>query len=251
MAKLLHALSIKNVTADSADLYITGEILDDSYKNWFSQDAQPVGYVFPADVKAALSELEDKNLTIYINSGGGDVMAGVGIANMIKRHKCDTKAVVDGYAASIATQIFFSAKKRCMPKNTWLMIHKPSTCAAGNADDLMRAVEALDCIQTGLEATYNEHILDGVTEKDIHKMVNKGEWLTGADAAKYFDIELLDPIEAVAAADEVFMNFKNRPIELHYQRPANEPAENIAEIAAKRAKIQAALALAEEDLKDE
>ena len=250
-AKLLHAINIRNITQTAAEIYITGEIIDDAYKGWNLKD----GYVFPADVKEALDSLQDKDLTIHINSCGGDVMAGIAIANMVKRHKCNTTAVVDAYAASIATQIFFSAKTRQMPKNTYIVIHKPMSEVSGNANDMLAEVKILDTIQEGIETIYNDCAQKGVDSKTIHKMVNadngRGTWLTGEQAAEYFKVDVLDAVNAVNAADQGFMNFQNAPKDIHYQQPGEPPAENKADVLAKRAKIATALALTEEVLKDE
>lgn len=101
-------IRIKN-DAKSAEVYISGDIIDDvdgeEIKAWYGNDAS--GYKWPDSVKRDLDAIDDDApLTIYINSDGGSVPAGVAIANMIARHKGKTTAVVDGWCCSIATQIF-------------------------------------------------------------------------------------------------------------------------------------------------
>ena len=103
-------IKIKNL-GECAEIYINGDIIDDSeagfMQNWgLSTD----GYQWPNDIKASLAECKGKPLTVYINSDGGSVPAGIAIANMISRHDAPTTAVVDGWCCSIATQIFFAAK---------------------------------------------------------------------------------------------------------------------------------------------
>ena len=131
---------------------------------------------------------------------------------MIARHKGHTKAVVDGWCCSIATQIFFSADEREMSENAYLMIHKPMTAAYGNADDLRKAIDVLDTIQRGLEKAYIKAAKEGTTPQQISEMVDAETWLTGVEAADYFNITLLKSDQTAACAsgrawnDKLFHN---------------------------------------------
>lgn len=205
---------IKNQTESSAEIYLSGTVLDDTNKNYFWED--PEGYVFPADVKAQLDSLKGKDLTVYINSDGGNVFAGIAIANMLKRHDGQTTAVVDGLAASIATQVFFACDVKKMPKNTYLMIHKPWSSVCGNSDEMKRAAEMLNTIQRGLESLYLDNAKDGITAEQISSMTNVETWLTGEEAAEIFNIEVLDPVDMVACACNIPGMFKNPPENLKF-----------------------------------
>lgn len=188
-------LKVKNETATSAELYIYGTIIDDEDATWYkywNEKEDIDGYPFPQELKRQLDGLKGKELTLYINSYGGSIPAGVAMANMIKRHDAKTTAIVDGYCCSIATQIFFSARKCQMHKNSYLMIHKPLSYVTGNAIELRKAAEALDTLQKGLETTYISKVLGHATYNDIHNMVEDETWLTGEEAAKTFEIELLE-----------------------------------------------------------
>lgn len=178
---------------EQASVYINGSIADDD-------ELVAEGYEFPRNVRKQLEACKGKKLTVYINSYGGSVAAGLAMANMIARHDKATTAVVEGVCCSIATQIFFSARKCKMPSNTFLMIHKPTSAVAGTADEMRKAAEALDAIQAGLETTYQSKALDGVTSERIHEMMNEETWLTGAEAATLFNIEVLSPSKAVNCA---------------------------------------------------
>lgn len=186
-------LKVKNETAESADIYIYGTIIDDEDAAWikFWNEDQD-GYQFPQELRRQLEGLSDKNLTLYINSYGGSIPAGVAMANMIKRHRGKTTAIVDGYCCSIATQIFFSADKCKMSANSWLMIHKPFSGLIGNADEMRKAAETLDTLQRGLEIVYRQKAQEKVSAEEIHSLVEKETWLTGTEAAEKFKIEVTD-----------------------------------------------------------
>ena len=201
-----------------AEIYISGDIIDDAESAWMKMwladdDGSVSGYVWPDDIKKQLDDIDDDaDLTVYINSDGGSVPAGVAVANMIARHKGHTKAIVGGWCCSIATQIFFSADERAMPENAYLMIHKPMTAAYGNADDLQKAIDMLNVIQEGLEKAYIKAAKEGTTPQQISEMVDAETWLTGVEAADYFDITLLKSDQTAACAsgrawnDERFHN---------------------------------------------
>ena len=210
-------LKIKNQSDTDAELYISGDIVGDDVggciETWGESDT---GYNWPADIKRQLDEVGDKNLTIYINSGGGSVMAGMAMANMVKRCKGQTTAVVDGYCCSIATQILFAADKCKVPKNAYVMIHKPSTYACGDSNDLQKCIEMLNAVQDGIESTYVDAARDGVTPEQVHEMVENETWLTGEQAAEYFNVEVLDAVEVAAYAGDTQKLFKHTPDGLHF-----------------------------------
>lgn len=211
MKKLLHAITVRDISQAEAEIYIHGVIIDDR-NNWCFWDEDKSGYVLPIDVRKQLANLKGKDLTIYINSDGGQVSAGIAIANMIARHDGHTTAVIDGWAASIASVIFMAADTRKMPKNTWLMIHKPMLKITGNADDLQRGVSFLDTIQEGIEGTYLDRAKEGITPEKIHDMVNAETWMTAEEAANVFDIELIDEqMTAAACAGTISDKFKHVP----------------------------------------
>ena len=229
-------LKVKNST-DSAELYIYGDILDDG-EAWESD-----GIEFPADIKKQLDECKGKPLTVYINSDGGSVPAGVAIANMIARHVAPTMAIVDGWCCSIATQIFFSADKRQMPSNAYLMIHKPSCMVYGTSDDMLKAAESLEVIQSGLEEAYKKCALPDVTPEEIHSMVNNETWLTGKQAAEKFDIEITEPLQAVAKFGTARNKMHNIPKDIRFTQ-SQQTVNNISREQQKI--IDEALALAKE-----
>ena len=193
------AIEIRNETPDSAELYLSGSIVDDKMggimEEWCDNTT---GYQWPEKIRAQLDALKGKALTIYINSDGGSVPAGVAMANMIARHDGKTTAIVDGWCCSIATQVFFAADRRQIPANAYLMIHKPAVYAGGNADDLRKSAEVLDTIQRGLEEAYIKAARAGVTAETIHQMVNEETWLTGKEAAEFFAVELLEASQMAA-----------------------------------------------------
>lgn len=207
-------MSVKNLTDKSADLYIYGEIVDNSEWKWDESD------VMPNDVKDALEQVDGlETLNIYINSPGGSIFSGLAIYNMLKRNTSKKIVHIDGVAASMASVIALVGDEIYMPSNAFMMIHKPLTGLWGNADDLREVADSLDTIQGGLMNSYEENMREGVTIEEIEEMVNKETWLDAEEATKYFNIELTEPKQIVASAKHLLSEYKNVPKSLLKEAP--------------------------------
>lgn len=202
-------MTVKNLTDKSADLYIYGEIVDNSDFKWDEAD------VMPDDVKHALEQVDGLDeLNIYVNSPGGSVFSGLAIYNMLKRNKAKKIVHIDGVAASMASVIALVGDEVYMPSNAFMMIHKPLTIAIGNANDFRKIADDLDTIESGLMQAYEENLRDGADIEDVKEMVNDETWLTADEAIEYFNIELVEAVEVSASAKHLFKEFKNVPKEL-------------------------------------
>ena len=199
-------MTVKNLTNESADLYIYGEIVDNSDFKWDEYD------VMPDDVKNALEKIDGlETLNIYINSPGGSVFAGLAIYNMLKRNKAKKIVHIDGVAASMASVIALVGDEVYMPSNAFMMIHKPLTIAVGNANDFRKIAKDLDTIESGLMEAYEENLRESINIQDIEQMVNDETWLTAEEATKYFNIEITESVDVSATAKHMLENFKNVP----------------------------------------
>ena len=226
-------LNIKNL-GEKAELHFYGEIVSDEWEKWSDLDT------CPEDVLNYLSKIENsKELDIYINSGGGSVFAGLGIYNILKRHKGRKTVYVDGLAGSIASIIAMVGDEIIVPSNSFLMIHKPLCGVCGNANDMREMADTLDRIEEGLINTYKTKLKDNVDIETIKAMVNAETWLTGEEASKYFNITVTEANKMIAKVDTNLLNsYKNVPENLKTKDT------NIAEdLAIKNKEIEIALAL--------
>ncbi len=198
-------LQVRNETLTTADLYFYGDIVSDWLGAWTDSDQ------YPEAIRDFLKEQEGKNLNIYINSGGGSVFAGIAIYNMLKRHKGHKTVYVDGTAASIASVIALAGDKIIIPSNAFIMIHKPWTYGYGNANDFRKMADDLDAIETGIFNVYLKNLLDDADENEIKDMMAAETWLNGAEAAKYFNIEVGETKEYAAQITDAMKAYTNVP----------------------------------------
>ena len=155
------------------------------------------------DFRTQLDAVEGNELVVEINSIGGDVMAGLGIYNMLRNWAKDGKTVtarVTGIAASIASIIALAGDKREMPKNTFAMVHQASTFAVGTADDMRDAADTLDKVDGSLRGIYMDRM--GVDEAKAKEIMAKDTWLTADESMDLgFATALIEDIKATAKFD--------------------------------------------------
>lgn len=163
-----------------AELLLYGVIGDEGF--WSDITAKE----FSDELKA----VEDaKIIRVRVNSPGGDVFAGQAIYSMLKRCKAEVVGYVDGLAASIASLVLMACDKVIMPKNSMMMIHKPWTATAGNANDMEKVIETLNKVEEAMLAAYVDKT--GMAEDEIKELLAAETWLTASDAvAKGFADEI-------------------------------------------------------------
>lgn len=187
-------------------LYFYGDIVSERW-DFTSRDAK-----CPQDVADILSEIpNDAQLDIYINSGGGDVHAGLAIYQQLKRRTGLNVVHVDGLAASIASVIAMAGDDIIIPASAQMMIHRPWSLAMGDADDLRKTADALDLCQQSIMDIYMTKALPGVERGTVEDMVNAETWMTGTTAAKVFDVTVDDVAPAAACVSGYFEKYRNTP----------------------------------------
>ena len=157
------------------------------------------------DFRAQLDSVQGNELVVEINSVGGDVMAGLGIYNMLRAWAKDGKTVttrVTGVAASIASIIALAGDKREMPANTFAMVHQVANLMVGayTADELRDAAALNDKITGSLRSIYTSRM--GVDEAKAAEIMAKDTWLTADESLELgFATALIEDIKATAKFD--------------------------------------------------
>ena len=79
---------------------------------------------------------------------------------------------------------------------------------------MRKEADVLDGCQKVILSTYMDHVKDGVTEKTINDLINAETWLNGEECQEYFNFDVEDSNEAVAAVSEYFDKYNNLPEKL-------------------------------------
>ena len=124
------------------------------------------------------------DITVWINSPGGDCVAAAQIYNMLMDYPGNVTVKIDGIAASAASVIAMAGNKVLMSPVSMLMIHNPMTVAFGNSAEMQRAIDMLGSvkdsiinayeIKTGLSRAKLSHLMDAETWMDANKAVELG-----------------------------------------------------------------------------
>ena len=132
--------------ADSGarELRLEGPISDET---WWGDEITPA--VFREELHAG-----EGDISVWINSPGGDVFAAAQIYTMLKEYPGRVTVKIDGFAASAASVIAMSGDMVLMSPVSYMVIHNPATIAIGDSAEMLRAKAMLDEIKEGIINAY-------------------------------------------------------------------------------------------------
>ena len=190
-------------------LFLNGTIAEES---WFDDDVTPE--LFREELNAGQG-----NITVWINSPGGDCVAAAQIYNMLMDYKGDVTVKIDGIAASAASVIAMAGTKVLMSPVSMMMIHNPATIAFGDTAEMQKAIEMLASvkdsimnayeIKTGMSRTKISHLMDAETWMDAHKAMELGfadDILARQDAEEDLDAPDVSMLYSRAAVTNSLMD---------------------------------------------
>lgn len=153
-----------------------GEI---SEYSWYEDDITPKE--FNKDLKA-MGEVEQ--ITVRINSGGGDVFAAVAIYTRLKEHKANIAVKIDGWCASAATIIAMAGDSIEISVGGIFMIHDPAAGILGyyKADELKKIADELETIKQSIVNCYMT--VTDKPEDEIKSLMTNETWFTGEEAVE-------------------------------------------------------------------
>ena len=144
-------------------------------EKWFNY------HITPQEVRDMLKD-QKGDLTVWLCSDGGDVVAGSQIYTLLKEYKGKVTIKVDGLAASAASVIAMAGDTVEMAPTSLLMIHDPMMLAFGNAADLQKGIEILGEVK---EAIINAYELKSGMERDkLAELMREETWLNANRAVE-------------------------------------------------------------------
>ena len=201
-------------------LFLNGTIAEES---WFDDDVTPA--LFKQELDSGSG-----NITVWINSPGGDCVAAAQIYNMLMDYKGDVTVKIDGIAASAASVIAMAGTKVLMSPVSMMMIHNPATIAFGDTSEMQKAINMLAEvkesimnayeIKTGMSRTKISHLMDAETWMDAHKAVELGfadDILQRQDAVE--DLEVPDVSMLYSRAAVINSRMDKSAAKLHIKAP--------------------------------
>lgn len=153
-------------------LYLNGEISDET---WFGDEVTPK--LFRDELEASKGDI-----TVWINSPGGDVFAAAQIYNMLMEYKCSVTVKIDGLAASAASVIAMAGTEVLMSPVAMMMVHNPMTVAIGDSLEMQRAMDMLSEVKESIINAYE--IKSGLSRAKISRLVDAESWFNAKKAVE-------------------------------------------------------------------
>lgn len=163
---------VKNETNEERTLVLNGEISDET---WYGDEVTPEQ--FRKELNASSG-----NITVWINSPGGDVFAAAQIYNMLMEYKGDVTVKVDALAASAASVIAMAGTTVLMSPVAMMMIHNPMTIAIGDSKEMQKAVGMLDEVKESIMNAYE--IKSGLSRTRISHLMDAESWFNAGKAVE-------------------------------------------------------------------
>lgn len=161
---------VNNEDTSETELIFNGPISDES---WWGDE------ITPAIFRDELAKVNG-NLTVWLNSPGGDVLSASQIYTMLRNHKGKVTVKIDGIAASAASVVAMSGDETLISPTGYLMIHNPMTLASGNKEDMEKAIALLDEIKEGIINAYARKT--GLSRNKISKLMDDETWMNAEKA---------------------------------------------------------------------
>lgn len=167
-------------------LNLSGELIPSDWAEDYRRWGYKSGFYCPDDVRKAIEGLDPgEELLLEINSIGGSVFAGNEIYALLEGCTNPTRAVIQSMAASAASYMIMPCDRIEIHLPAQLMIHRASTIAWGNAEDLQQAQQMLDVTDNSILDTYCRRCGDRCSREELETMMENETYIGSADALRY------------------------------------------------------------------
>ena len=161
---------VKNEETAETELLFEGPISDES---WWGDE------ITPAMFRDELAKING-NLTVWLNSCGGDVFAASQIYTMLRNHKGKITVKIDALAASAASVVAMAGDETFISPTGMLMVHDPACLASGNKAAMEKAIELLEEVKESIINAYEQKT--HLSRAKIAKMMSDETWLNAKKA---------------------------------------------------------------------
>ena len=153
-------------------LLLDGVISDET---WWGDEVTP--QMFRSELNAA-----DGDITLWINSPGGDCYAAAQIYNMLMEYKGKVTVKIDGIAASAASVVAMAGTTVEISPVGMLMIHNPATISIGDTHEMERTITFLSEIKESIINAYE--LKTGLSRAKISRLMDAETWMNAKKAVE-------------------------------------------------------------------
>lgn len=168
-------------------LMLNGTIAAES---WFDDDVTPA--LFRSELNSGKGDI-----TVWINSPGGDCFAAAEIYNMLRDYEGKVTIKIDGLAASAASVIAMAGDEVLVSPVSMMMIHNPATIAMGDHVEMQKAIDMLEEVKNSIINAYM--VKTGMSRNKLSKLMDEETWM---NAAKAVELHFADAVIERGLMDE-------------------------------------------------
>ena len=177
--------NIASTGDDSGEILLYGDVVARQPVDWWTGEPEPGLYIAPESFLEDLAAVRDKaEITIKINSCGGDLYTGIAIHNAIKGLPGAKTVIVEGIAASAASVIACAGDDVQVYPGSMIMIHGVSGLLMDYYDltDLKKLQKDFDASERAIAEIY--HAKTGIAVDQLRTMMTKETWMVGKEAVE-------------------------------------------------------------------
>ena len=162
----------QNAPTPERTLFLNGTIAEQS---WFDDDVTP--QIFKDELMSGSGDI-----TVWINSPGGDCVAAAQIYNMLMEYPGNVTVKIDGIAASAASVIAMAGTRVMMSPVSMLMIHNPMTMAFGNTAEMQKAIDMLGEVKESIINAYE--LKTSLSRAKLSRLMDAETWMNANKAVE-------------------------------------------------------------------
>lgn len=170
---------VKNDKTAETELIFDGPI---SSESWWGDE------ITPEIFRDELSKVKG-NLTVWLNSPGGDCFSASQIYTMLRNHNGKITVKIDGIAASAASVVAMAGDETLISPTGMIMIHNPMTFASGNKADMEKTIAVLEEVKESIINAYARKT--SLSRNKISRLMDEETWM---NAEKALQLGFVDSI---------------------------------------------------------
>ena len=228
-------IQIQN-SADTAKILISGEIGE----GWFDD-----GFTLEK-LKAGIGSDDVTNIELEISSLGGDLIEALAIYDSLKTSNARVKAKIIGSSASAATVIAMGADEIEISENSNFHIHRASTVAMGNVDNMDEAAQELAMWDEKLLNIYQKRT--GKRKSQISDLMKQDKWISSSEAVTWgFADRKIKEVKTILNQSEMDTTELKKLLKVETDDQIQTAVEALIQNSAKVAELQAVVDQVEAD----
>ena len=190
----------------------------------------------PMDVSRALADANGEEVTLLVNSPGGDMTVGTEIYSLLRRYSGRTVALVQGFAASAATLLLQGATVRQAEPGALICVHNPSLVAEGAYRELQGASDSARNAREAILDIYAQR--SGAERSALGSLMNRDIWISAGQAVEYGLLDEVlawdgpedEPLPIMAAAATAMPRITNKMRAAYQEHLLAEKKKTLAQL---------------------